>query len=228
VLEAALARLGKPAVVCCLGAPRRPGPGQWVETLEDAAEAAVALLGGRAWRPRPFGAPAAVRARLAASRGGLLGLYTGGTLADEARLLLAGLLDSLPGQILDLGAPEITAGRPHPMLDPEGRGARVRAAGRDPGIGLLLVDLVLGRGAHPDPAGPLAAAVRDARAAAAAGGRTLTVVASVVGTDADPQGLGRQVAALEAAGCEVLPSNAQATRFAALCLRPGLAPSLLP
>lgn len=226
-LETALAALGKPAVVCCLGAARRPGPGQWVETLEDAAEAAVAILHGRPWTPRAFTAPPAIRARLPRAGSGLLGLYAGGTLAAEARLVLTGLLGSLPGPVLDLGADEYTAGRPHPMLDPEPRAARVRAAGRDPAAGVILVDLVLGRGAHPDPAAPLAAAVRDARAAAAADGRALTVVASVVGTDADPQGFGRQVAALDAAGCEVLPSNAQAARFAALCLRPDLAPSLL-
>jgi hypothetical protein len=35
------------------------------------------------------------------------------------------------------------------------------------------------------------------------------------------------VAALEAAGCEVLPSNAQAARFAALLARPALATAML-
>ncbi len=112
------------------------------------------------------------------------------------------------------------------MLDPEARAARVREASGDLALGVLLVDLVLGRAAHPDPAGPLAAAIRDARTAAAAG-RGLTVVGSVVGTEGDPQGLRGQVAVLEAAGCIVLPSNAQAARFATLCLRPDLAPSLL-
>ncbi len=230
-VEAALAALGKPAVVCALGALPRPGPGRWVATLEDAAEAAAATLAGRAWTPRPFGDPAAVRARLARAspaRGALLGLYTGGTLAHEAACLLASLLGPAPYRIVDLGADELTVARPHPILDPEPRAARLREAGRDPAVGVILVDLVLGRAAHPDPATPLAAAIRDARAAAAGDRRTLAVVASVVGTDGDPQGLRRQAAALEAAGCEVLPSNAQAARFAALRLRPDLTPSLLP
>jgi FdrA protein len=87
-----------------------------------------------------------------------------------------------------------------------------------PEIGGLLLDLVLGRGAHPDPAAPLAVAIRDARARAARDGRDLMVVASVVGTAADPQGLAAQTAALEAAGAVVLPSNAGAARFAAACL----------
>jgi len=168
----------------------------------------------------------------------VLGLYTGGTLAHEAHLLLEPLLGPVgfnpprggkegPHAIFDLGDDDYTAGRPHPMLDPEARAARVREAGRSRGVGVLLLDLVLGKGAHPDPARPLAAAVREARAAAEGAGRGLLAVASVVGTSVDPQGLSGQVAQLEGAGVEVLPSNAQAARFAAILARPGLAASLL-
>jgi len=92
---------------------------------------------------------------------------------------------------------------------------------------VILVDLVLGRAAHEDPARALAAAILDARGAASQDGRSLVVVASVVGTERDPQGLRRQVATLEAAGALVLPSNAQAARFAALALRPDLESVLL-
>lgn len=245
-LETALAAAGKPVIACCLGAPPGVRAGaEWVTTLEDAAAAAVARLRAERWSPRPFTDPEAVRQRLARAAAGagrrgpaLLGLFTGGTLAHEARLLLEPLLGPVasnvgrggqgsPHRILDLGSDEFTAGRPHPMLDPAPRAARVREAGGAAEIGVLLVDLVLGRGAHPDPAGPLAAAIRAARAAAAADGRSLAVVASVVGTAADPQGLAGQVAALEAAGAEVLPSSAQAARFAALLLRPEAAGRLL-
>jgi FdrA protein len=204
---------------------------RWVATLEDAALAAAARLAGRPFVPAAFADPARARARLAAlgpRPGRVLGLFTGGTLAHEAGLLLEPLLGRDSVRVLDLGADEYTVGRPHPMLDPEARAARVREAGRDGAVGVVLVDLVLGRGAHLDPAGPLAAAVRDARAAAVAAGRSLAVVASVVGTAGDPQGLSGQVAALEAAGCEVWPSSAQAARFAALLARPGLAPGMLP
>jgi hypothetical protein len=78
---------------------------------------------------------------------------------------------------------------------------------------------------HPDPATPLAAALADARHAAP--GRELAAVASVVGTDGDPQDLRRQIATLQAAGVHVLPSNAEAARFAALLIRPDLERSLL-
>jgi hypothetical protein len=103
----------------------------------------------------------------------------------------------------------------------------VREAGAAPDVGVLLLDLVLGRAAHADPAPPLAAAIRNARTRAAKDGRALVVVASVVGTAQDPQGLASQIAALDGGGAVVLPSNAEAARFAALALVPDLAARLL-
>jgi FdrA protein len=132
-----------------------------------------------------------------------------------------------PHEILDLGADEFTRGRPHPMIDAAARDARVREAGRATDVSVLLLDLVLGHAAHPDPAPTLAAAAAEARATAAKAGRSLVVVASIVGTEGDPQGLDAQRRRLEAAGVEILPSNAQAARFAALVLRPDHAPRLL-
>jgi FdrA protein len=241
-LDALVARIGKPVVVCCLGAVAGAGaPGHRVATLEEAALAAVALARGRSWRAPARGDVADLRARLARARSGrsgprhVLGLYSGGTLAHEAALLLSPLLGGVETRdgaapshrILDLGADEFTVGRPHPMIDPAERGARIRRAAHAPDIGVLLVDLVLGRAAHPDPARPLVAAIRDAGATAAAAGRSLAAVASVVGTEGDPQNLRAQIAALEAAGVEVLPSNAQACRLAALLAAPDLEPELL-
>jgi FdrA protein len=245
-LEAALARLSKPAVVCCLGAPPRPGERvRWVDTLDGAAEAIVAAMRGTSWSPRPFRDPGDVAARLARLRRlgapagpDILGLFSGGTLAHEARLILGPLLGSVghdeesgPDQrghrILDLGDERYTVGRPHPMLDPLLRAERIAEAGRSPRLGVLLLDLVLGRGAHPDPAEPLAHAWGQARAAAEAEGRALVAVASVVGTPGDPQGLDRQAGRLTAAGVEVLPTASEAARFAALLVRPDLEPTLL-
>lgn len=225
-LEAAIAGIAKPVVVCCLGArPASAAAGQWVATLDDAAELVVATLRGQAWSPHVFGDPAGVRARLgrATAHGTILGLYTGGTLAHEAGLVLDPLVGAGAYRLIDLGDDEFTRGRPHPMIDPEARAARVRQAGDAPDVGVLLLDLVLGRAVHPDPATPLAAAVHAARAA----GRDLVAVASVVGTDGDPQDLRRQIATLEGAGIHVLPSNAEAARFAALLIRPDLERSLL-
>jgi FdrA protein len=228
-LETAARATGKPVVLCCLGAPQRPGEGPlWVGTLEDAAAAAAALASGRPWRPREFTDPEFTRRHLAADgapRRRLLGLYTGGTLAHEARVLLeplvgavGALLNHAGHRIVDLGEDEFTLGRLHPMLDPAGRAALVREAGQAGDADVLLLDLVLGRAAHADPAGPLVAAIDDARRAAKGRGRTLAVIASVVGTVGDPQNSAAQRAALEAAGAVVFPSNAQAARFAALLL----------
>jgi len=246
-LEAALAAVRKPVVVCALGlAPRAPRGGvRWVTTLVDAAGAAAAAARGLSWASQPFSDPHSVPERLERSRRaglasgpGLLGLYTGGTLAQEARLVLEPLIGAvaegdgggaLPGRhrILDLGADAYTVGRPHPMIDPGGRAERITAAGADPETAVVLLDLVLGKGAHPDPAGPVARAVEAAHQRAASEGRGLAVVASVVGTARDPQGLEGQIVTLESAGVEVLPSNAEAARFAALLLRPELAGTLL-
>jgi len=233
-LEAAIARITKPVVVCCLGAlSAGSGAGRWVATLEDAAESVVATLRGSAWSPQAFADTGDVKARLARARtqiprgGTILGLYTGGTLAHEARLVLEPLVGSGGYRVVDLGDDEFTRGRPHPMIDAEARAARVREAGRSGDIGVLLLDLVLGRAVHPDPAAPLASAVDDARHAAQAAGRALIAVASVVGTDGDPQDVRRQIATLEAAGVEVMPSNVQAARFAAVLTRPELEPTLL-
>jgi FdrA protein len=230
VLESSIRAVGKPVVVCCMGAAARTEPGVWVPTLDEAAEAAAAVANGRARTPRVFSDPATVRARLSTLGTGrpgrvLLGLYTGGTLAQEASLVIEPLVGAQ--RIIDLGADEFTRGRPHPMLDPSLRDAKIREAAGSPDVGVILLDVVLGRAAHPDPARSLSAAIRDARAVAEREGRSLSVVASVVGTAGDPQGLPGQIAMLEGAGVTVLPSNAQAARFAALALRPDQAPALL-
>lgn len=231
-LETALSRVGKPTVVCCLGAsPRAGAPGRWVETLDQAADAIVAALRGMPWQPRAFGDPSDVRVRLERGhargkpRGGIVGLYTGGTLAHETRVILDALLPPETHRLMDLGDDAYTAGRPHPMIDPEARAERIVAAGPDPDAGVLLIDVVLGRAAHADPAGVAASAVERARAAA--GACHLHVVASVVGTAADPQGFAGQVERLETAGIDVLPSNAEAARFAAMLLAPELRATLL-
>jgi FdrA protein len=111
---------------------------------------------------------------------------------------------------LDLGAEEYTKGRPHPMIDPEARVAMLREQARDEAVAVILVDVVLGHGAHPDPAAvlaPLCAEItRD-------GGPR--VVAYVLGTDGDPQDLPDQRRRLREAGCIVTETAARASLAAA-------------
>jgi FdrA protein len=245
-LESALMKLKKPVVVCSLGEPSAPNDGLTrVHSLADAADAVVMRLRGGDWSHAPFCDPEVARARLDAipqlddfRDRGVLGLYTGGTLAYEAHLILEPLLGevafngdfrdaSARHNIVDLGDDAFTVGRPHPMIAPETRTEIVAEIAAGSNVGVLILDLVLGRGAHHDPALPVAEALSEMRTNSPEGARPPMVLASVVGTPDDPQGLDRQVDQLTDAGVCVFPSNAEAARFAALLVKPELATQLL-
>lgn len=234
-LTEALSVLRKPSVLYTAGAaPVTSRPAfHRATTLEDAALAAVALARGEAPGAVEFTSPAAEIERLVTAQAGALrpgqrfvrGVYAGGTLAWEAVALLGARLPGVaPGvrgdgdghRVVDLGDDVHTLGRPHPMIDGAGRREWIAREAADPATAVVLLDVVLGYGAHPDPAGELAPAIEAARRAAAAAGRGLALVASVTGTEADPQGRSRQVATLRQAGALVMDSNAQAARLAAL------------
>jgi succinyl-CoA synthetase alpha subunit len=213
---AAARQAGKPVVANFLGQAhevRREDGMVLVPTLEDAAAWAVALLSGNEPQTNAQVDVAAdvaeAATRLAPGQRRIVGLYSGGTLCKEARHLLGA-----EHVLLDLGDDEFTVGRPHPMIDCRLRNERIVAAAEDPSTAVILLDLVLGYGAHPDPAGETAPAIEEARRRAAASGRHLMVVASVCGTAADPQGLAGQEARLRAAGVLLAPTNAAAARLA--------------
>ena len=111
--------------------------------------------------------------------------------------------------MIDFGDDELTEGRAHPMIDQSLRLERLAAEAADPAVAVVLLDVVLGHGAHPDPAAELAPAIAAARAS----GR-VAVVVSLIGAASDAQDRGRQAAALQAAGAAVFASNAAAARFA--------------
>ncbi len=175
------------------------------------------------------------RARLAPGQWALRGLFSGGTFCYEAQVILRSLPqavssnaplvkgDLLPDShhsvghtCVDLGEDEFTQGRLHPMMDPALRNRRIVQEARDPATAVILLDVVLGYGAHSDPAGAVVEAIVRARTIASAAGRHLTVIASVCGTEADPQVLSRQEATLRKAGVLVMPDNASAARLAGL------------
>ncbi len=213
----ALKAMGKPAVALFLGEkPGRRIDGQvhFATTLDEAARQATELA--------RFAALAAGLPGVAGKS--VLGLYTGGTLAAEAALLLAEalgldeggshaggrMLDSGGHRVIDLGDDLYTRGRPHPMIDPEQRNGMIRSLAGDGSCGVLLLDIVLGLGSHPDPAGEAARAVAELRSTRA--NAPIVVIATVTGTPEDPQDLAGQVAKLEGAGIVV----AESTRSAAL------------
>jgi FdrA protein len=161
-------------------------------TLTDA----VAELAPVGWAPPTWGELAPP------STGRLVGLFSGGTLRDEAAAV-TGAPD-----LVDLGDDEFTRGRAHPMIDPTVRLERLRRAADDPEVGTVLVDVVLGHGAHPDPVGQLAPHLGRL---AERGGRA---VVSLCATTGDPQGRDRQAEAAVAAGAAVYLSNARAAEAA--------------
>jgi len=180
---------------------------------------------------RPLAAafdPARVATGHATRPGGVIhGLFCGGTLCAEAQVVLLSLGLSVgsnapvPGatgiparhRLLDLGADELTRGRPHPMLEPEVRLDRLGDSLGDPEVGAVLLDVVLGHGSHPDPAGAIVRCITAARP------KRPPVVASVTGTEDDPQGYAEQCAALAAVGVLLAPSNAAAAALAAALVR---------
>jgi FdrA protein len=207
---------GKPVVVHFLGFPppaRRVGSVYFADGLSEAAWMAVELAKSENGARTP--SPAEREGEN--DRGFLRGLFAGGTLASASLLALSHFLDALhsnlkgPGiepledisrstghTILDLGADEYTVGRLHPMIDNDMRLRRIAQEAADPDVGLILLDVVLGDGAHPDPAGELVPAIAKAKRS-----RDVEFVAVVVGTDEDPQGLESQVEKLTGAGALV-------------------------
>ena len=216
-----LERLTKPWVTHFTGDPA----GSSAATLEDTALAAVALARGERHQPVDFTlthveVERRVHAAVASIKPGrrfVRGVYAGGTLAQEATALLRAALGPVAWgardgdhRVVDLGDDTFTVGRPHPMIDGTLRREWIAHEADDVNVAVILLDVVLGYGAHPDPAGELVSAIDGARA------RGVAVIASVCGTDADPQGLARQSDTLRRAGVIVMPSNAQAARLAAL------------
>jgi FdrA protein len=229
----------KPVVAGFVGYDGDDLPFPAAPTLEEAARLAAAAAGTPGLdvdERAPLAAADEARARLAPEQRALRGLYSGGTLCFEALTVLRPLVgpvrsnvdggddsphlvDDSPHLVLDLGEEEFTAGRPHPMVDLSGRIERLLAEAEDPVVACLLLDVVLGYAAHPDPASELAPAIEEARSRARAGGRELAVVAHVCGTDRDPQSAPRQERALREAGAVLAPTNALAARAVAAVIR---------
>ena len=231
VLEAA-SKSGKPCVIAFLGDQGQPSSADNVhmeQTLEGAALRVLSLLGRDA--PEWASIDSATRQKIETLAAGpdlrrrsIRGLYSGGTLSYESLLILRGLghqVESDSGgvpsgndSVIDMGGDRYTVGRPHPMIDFRARcEALVQEAG-DPEVGVVLLDVILGYGSHPDPASELAPALLEAQAVASMGGRGLACVVALCGSPDDPQNLEQQQKVLTDAGATVVHSNALAARIA--------------
>lgn len=162
------------------------------------------------------------------------GLYSGGTLCDESIVYLQKkfgkvysntpldkeykLQDSRISEkdtIVDLGDDEFTKGKAHPMIDPSYRKLRLLNESKDSEVAIVMLDIVIGYGSHPDPAGAMLNTIVDTKTEFEKRGQYLSVVSSVCGTENDPQVLSQQEAKLRKAGVVCMPSNYQAVRLAA-------------
>ncbi len=245
-ISAEIKRVKKPVVAVFLGGEvgeRVKGDFYPARTLEEAAFKAAALGKGQEVNKAreliyDLNLKAGELARKEAAKKKnsrfLRGLFSGGTFVSEAQVILPELIgkvlsnapldkkhklaDSMElsgHSVIDLGEDEFTVGRPHPMIDFTLRDKLIVSEAGNPAVSVLLLDLVLGYGSNPKPLDDILPALREAFRA----NKELSVVASVTGTEADPQVRSRVVKGLEAAGVLVMPSNAGACRLAGEIIR---------
>ncbi len=98
---------------------------------------------------------------------------------------------------LDFGDDDFTNGKPHPMIDPTNRISRLLQEARDPEVGVIVMDFVLGFGAHEDPVGVMLDAIKEAQAIAKADNRPLEILGYVLGTDQRSPVAGAAVSAFD-------------------------------
>lgn len=223
---------GKPMVAVLVGLAQDVPVGEGIRlarTIEEGVRLTAAGLGLPATDHAAglVEAAAAAAGRLGPGRSAVRGLFSGGTLCSESMAVLARRLGPVHSNIpldpewglpappgahrcLDLGEEEYTRGRPHPMIDPGSRPGLILEEAGDPATAVILVDVVLGYGSHPDPASAVASAC--AEVARVPGGPV--VVAYVLGTEADPQGYEAQRRSLSEAGCLLAPTGARAALLA--------------
>ena len=232
-LISASQNIGKPVVVYFIGYPppaREIGNLQFAISLREAAELAV----NGNWE-------VVSHTKLPITNYYLRGLFSGGTLAYETLLglqaslspiysnapitnyqLLKNPLHSEAHTIIDLGDEFFMVGRLHPMIDNDLRIRRMRQEAADPEVGMILLDVVLGEGSHPDPAGELAPVIKEIRDQSVetmvpeANRSGIEFVAIVIGTDDDPQNLESQVERLKEAGVIVFRTAAEAVEYISL------------
>ncbi len=229
-------KINKPVVICFLGSKSFKSGGniRFTSSLEEAGLVAAQLSKGeKVTLPEFTLSDKEINSKLekevkklTGSGKYIRGLYTGGTLCDESidimkssgispysnagvedKMKLADSDKSREHTMVDMGEDEFTTGRPHPMIDLGLRNKRIEAESGDKETAVILFDLVLGYGANPDPAGNMTETLNKAK-------DKKILVASICGTDSDPQNYSGQVSKLKNCGVTVLPTNTQATRYA--------------
>lgn len=219
-IMAEMHRIPKPVVALFLGVKpsiTRDGNVWLASTLDEAARIAT-MLGNVQQQATQL--PAVHGKKIA-------GYYAGGTLAAEAAMLLADhlqvetdsqhyhgtMLDVGGHRIIDMGDDFYTQGKPHPMIDPSTRNQTISALAKQTDISVLLVDVVIGFGAQADPATALAEEIKRVTQQRGAS-HPLVVIATVTGTELDPQQRSQQITTLESAGIVVMHTLPEAILLA--------------
>jgi FdrA protein len=223
---------GKPVVVCFLGGSEAAvveAGGIFGKTTKEAALKAVVLAGRNESEinKRALNLPLIeeIRAKLKPEQRYIRGLMCGGTLCDEmmhmalekfpnvysniakkAEHRLKDVDKSVDHTFIDFGDDDFTRGRPHPMIDPSLRIERFLREAADPSVGVIVMDFILGFGAHEDPVGVTLPAILQAKAQAEREGRHLEILGYVLGTDIDTPSLAEQTQKLAAAGVTIASS----------------------
>jgi FdrA protein len=244
----ALSKTGKPSVIHFIGLEPREQKGNlyFAGNLEEAAGMAVALSKGETYKKRTYTIDRSIvdaiiekeTSGMSGSQKYIRGLYTGGTLADEALIMFdreigniysnnqskedfipADPNKSIEHTIVDLGDDVYTVGRPHPMIDPSTREDRIKIEVEDEQMAVMLLDIVLGYGSHEDPAGAILDSMREAKEKFDKRGGYLSIITSITGTEGDFQSIDATKSKLESIGCIVMPSNFQASTLALEIMR---------
>ena len=230
----------KPVVSCLLGADvkdvQKNNNVSIARTIDNAVQFATAKVGGKTTSPQTQLSPDELvsreKTRWSPEQKYLRGLFAGGTFCYQSQQIfldagipvnsnaplnpkykLADSNRSLEHTVVDMGADEYTVGKPHPMIDGTQRKLRILAESRDPQVAIFLLDFILGYNASMDPVGELLDAIVQAKRNAQKRSGYLAVVASLCGTDGDPQDLNLQTRMLRETGVIVFQSNARAAVF---------------
>jgi len=211
-----------------------------LETIEDTAETVLSILKNSTESffvtktSTLLEMASNERARFSKNQKYIRGLFSGGSLCDEAidvfrrysleiysnvetskKWFLKNSQISREHSCIDMGEEEFTQSRPHPMIDLSFRQERIQKEANDPSVAVILLDVVIGYGSHKNPAAGLAKTIQKQKEKAINNNRYLSVVAHVCGSHNDHQGLKIQEEYLQSAGALVLPTNAQAAKVAA-------------
>lgn len=243
ILERA-AHSTKPVIINFIGKraedlPRNVGGNvTFAGTLDDAAQRAMAALKRNLAEIPPDAAEPARwiahhRARNNPGQKYLRGVFSGGSLcleawailrrtqgeiysnvAPEREFLLADPGLSVRNSVIDLGEDEFTRGKVHPMIDPTPIAERLVQESKDPEVAVLLFDVILGSGAHPNPSAIFVEAIQEINRGAQERKAPISILAHVCGTAGDPQGLAVQESALRDLGVFTAISNQRAVEMA--------------